>query len=356
MKIIRSLALITALGVHTHTANATLIAQNKNFSLVNETGKSVALSEDFIKQIQDQYQYLNKSPFFDTKKIKNNKWVKKEFTKLGGRELRAPTADGRSVPCSYFNRGKKDLIIIAAGFCTEKERLAPLLEICSDYDIVLVHYWSISRNNGRSFAERFKREASDIQAVLALVNNPKYMRPYEQYIGLAKCYSTLTFTQVQATAEEQNKRCFDKLILDSCWLSLHTLAAKIVADPFLSFNFSHGGAPRWLKWITKQPTVKKMLMGSSEGICSLDSKEFSILNHISKIKQCPILFIQESGDLFCNAEEFQTIWDATHCDAAQTKKYAFLTPFEHSMCHIKGKELYKFACDSFITNNLSPFF
>ena len=314
----------------------------------------IQVSNLVLEKAKKDYAYLNKSELFVTKNIKNNAFVKANFKKKKGQEVNLKTEDKRFVRAFYFNRGKDKIIVMAPGFGSSVEVLAPMIEIFSDYDLLLVNYWGMGKNLAedksvtawyrnpaqRYFSERFQREERDILAAVKFVRDKKN---YKQVVGLAQCYSTFTYSKAQVTSQKRKIKCFDKLIFDGCWYSAYSVGMKITDDPYMCCDQTNGGSPRLIRWVLKPKFIKLPLIKFFEIVCSLDLKSVSIIPYIKNIKNVPILFIHATNDLMVTHKEFEEIWKVT-----STNKAAFITPYKHTINHLKGKEIYKYTCEQFI--------
>jgi len=338
------------------------IDHDEDFSeLSNFSINGYQLSNDEYGHITSLNNSLNESPLFRTSNLKNKQWLDAERTALGGEIVTLETADQCLVTCYYFNNGKDKIVLVAPGFGGGFEEMMPLIEIYKDYDVLLLDYWGHGPHDARDesktawyrnpadrfFSERFRREHLDIEAALAFINNPAVNgkeSEYTEIIGAGNCYSTLVLSKVQADAEQNNSKAFDKLIFDSSWLSTHSVALKVAHDPYLSFDQIHGNAPWLLQKFMDIPYLDKGLLKLGEAVLGIDLDEHSILQHLPHIT-CPILFIQGTGDKLVTTEEFQTI-----LDNSDAPRLVLTTPFKHSVVRFKGKEICKFAVNLFIDN------
>lgn len=340
----------------------------------NDTGKLTdfyindhQLSEQELNAINDFNGSIKNSPLFKTSNLKDSQWLEAERDALGGEEVTIETDDNCLVPCWYFNRGKDKAVLIAPGFGGGFEEMLSLVEIYSDYDVLLLDYWGHGPHDAtdksktawyrnpadRFFSERFRREHLDIEAALRFLDDPrtngreeKEQGPYKEIIGAGNCYSTLVLSKVQADAEQEGKKAFDKLIFDSSWLSTYDVAKKVAHDPYLSFDQIHGGAPWILRMFMNIPYLDSALLKLGECVLGIDLHEHSIIQHISQVN-CPILFIQGSADKLVTNDEFQTILSACNAPILVLK-----TPDKHSVIRYKSKEIYKFIVDIFIANGI----
>lgn len=333
------------------------------FELNSTRHEQRTVSKEVITQLDRVYRNLDISPNFKTANIKNNKWVKEQFAKIKeAEEIEICTEDKCYIECTYINKGNDTIIISAPGFGSSREQLIPYLDLFADFDLLLVNYWGKSSrktdnptyNRGlqypayKYFSHRWIREMLDIKAAVKYIRN---LNKYKQVIGVAKCYSTLRFCEVQALAEQNKEAAFDKLILDSPWLSMQSVAEKVSGSPFLCCTQTSDKTPTLLKLLFRPQILRSALIALGRVTFQLDFRKISIIDPISQITQCPILFIYGKNDAFVIESEFNKIWNSV-----QTQKLALITPFGHSANHIKGKAIYKFITNMFIqTNHLDNF-
>lgn len=320
------------------------------------------LSQEELIAINDLNSSLNHSPLFKTSNLKDRQWLESERDALGGEVVEIETKDHCLVPCWYFNRGKSKAILIAPGFGGGFEEMLSLVEIYSDYDVLLLDYWGHGPHDAidksktawyrnpadRFFSERFRREHLDVKAALDYLKDRERTdkdSDYEEIIGAGNCYSTMVLSKVQADAEQREEKAFDKLIFDSSWLSTYDVGKQVAHDPYLSFDQINGGAPWILRTFMNIPYLDSFFLTLGEFVLGIDLKEHSILTHLSQIN-CPVLFIQGTADKLVTQEQFQTI-----VQTCKAPKLILKTPDKHSVIRYKSKEIYKLVVDMFIERN-----
>jgi hypothetical protein len=136
------------------------------------------------------------------------------------------------------------------------------------------------------------------------------------------------FAIAQSKQEALGKKLFDKLILDS---------------PFISFKDVY----KMAKKNPNQSYVNNLILAITPEALIPD---ISIKTSLSKIKNVPILFIQGRKDSMFSLEAFfSDAWLPT-----TSEKVLLLTPYEH--VH-NGTDwgIYSFICNQFIDNTIEAF-
>lgn len=327
----------------------------------NQTKKIDPRVENIAK-VPNVYGFLNSSEFFDKNKIVNYELMNKKF-KTQTRDslfLEVPikTIDNEKILLSFFKRHKnqKDIaILVGPGFTNPAERMAPFVHIFQNYDVAILNY----RGHGLTPPPVYKLanwlahktfQVSEPTKVGAIEQNDvfaavKFLRAqgYKKIIGMGICYSSLIFLKSQAMHYEKTKeQLFDKLILDSPWISLEAFCEKLGSDPMLIFTPQRGG---WKdKWLCKKgyfqwffPFLIKAF--TDEGISGK-----SILPYLKHIVDVPLLMWYGKDDLTVARDEFEQIWHGI----TNTRKTAIITSNPHVINHIKQKELYALVNNLFI--------
>ena len=127
-------------------------------------------------------------------------------------------------------------------------------------------------------------------------------------------------------AQEAGKHLFDKLILDSTWLSLRGFMksiykkSSVFATPFLGF-------------------------------ASLFVPKVGVERHIPYVQDVPTLFIHGAGDSLVPLEHFKRIWQSA---INISQKAALITPYEHVQ-NFEKTPFYKSVVDQFVHSPFSEF-
>jgi pimeloyl-ACP methyl ester carboxylesterase len=178
---------------------------------------------------------------------------------------------------------------------------------------------------------------------------------YDNVIGMGVCYGTLIFSKAQGLHERacragiRSGRLFDKLILDSAWISLKNFCEKLGNDPKLIVTPQKGG---WSElWPCKKGFFKNFFPALIKNAIGIQVDDRTVLPYLSDIHQAPILFWYGKDDLTVTRNEFERIWHAT----GHTHKVAVITSNPHVINHIKQKEAYALINELFIEMNQSMF-
>ncbi|MCB9493135.1 MAG: hypothetical protein H6679_02570 [Epsilonproteobacteria bacterium] len=232
----------------------------------------------------------------------------------------------------YCDNGKDKILIIGPGYNNKKEHMQVYAQKFNpEYDILLFDYrWAKLKKYYMKLSTIFhplnKLVYHPVQEVEAVVNYAKSKKEYQQVIGLGKCYSATAFIMAEQKAQEAGGRLFDKLILDSTWLSLRGFMksiykkSSIFATPFLGF-------------------------------ASLFVPKVGVERHIPYIQGVPTLFIHGSGDSLVPLDHFKRIWQSA---VNLSQKAVLVTPHEH-VEHLSNTPFYKNVIDQFINYEFSDF-
>jgi len=287
------------------------------FSFIDSSGRETEIPEPFITSCsQMTTPDTNTSPITVTK------------------EIPVPGTDS-VIRLTHTCRNSKTVIVLGSLFPDKQDRWKNKVRQLSPYDVITFDYaWKFASIHPQQnlVSDRYKD-------VIAAVEYLRTLEPaYTNIIGLGACYSAFTFTAAQADyLSKKSRPLFDKLIIDSMFDSLLTLALSVAADPSLQCNNDTGCLPDWLKWIfrTLRPDwlLKRIV------------PEVSMIPHLQAISDTtPILFIHGQKDLLIPIERFRFIWNTVHKD----KSVAFVTPYSHVRNMRYNWNVYKAVCDCFI--------
>lgn len=257
------------------------------------------------------------------------------------------TPTSKRVPIKLFLRNSNKLLILGPGYRTPKEKYIKYAQVFHDYDVVLFDFeWPCLSNITSNFlsAPIDTMFLEHKQVVLSLVNHFKTVphKPYDQIIGLGTSYSAMVFLEAQYEGQQFKTKVFDKLILDSCPVTLADIVFQVVKRPslmtgnacvtqkpgFWSNLLEATRIPALCQSIISYPVTTDMC----EVIASLDN-------------QLPILFIHGKLDQLVPFSMFNKLWTAS----VSTRKIALITPLPHaSNLNIQCPGTYKAVCDTFI--------
>ncbi len=258
-------------------------------------------------------------------------------------DLLLTTEDDVEFEATLFDRGSDTLIVLGQGFPGGKESMYGYKKKFTTYDLIAFDYrWNniISYSaNPKTLIHPINRlvldSTKEIEAVLEFAQDSGY----KKIIALGNCYSNFLFASLA------NR--FDKIILDSCWLSVNAFAESIIEDPLIPIWPQDGGTPECLKKILKTRFVKTPLMF----LLNFILPKLSIEDHLKKIEATPVLFIYGQKDLMVSKTHFETIWNST----SSPNKFVFVTPHEHSN-NTENPLIYSYVCSKFIESLDTPTF
>lgn len=325
----------------------------------------IALPESVESYAQAKYGYLSdkESPYFNTTFVRNVKAVRAHHTDPTnpdrGELISIRTEDGIELPCTYFNRGKKSLVIVGAGFTNEREIMAPFVKMFENHDVLLFDFrghgyepasWNqpttwMSLNCAKATFGIDSRQSKlgevEERDVLAVVQEARKYGNYEHVYGVSLCYGSFVFLKTEA----MYPGLFDRIVVDGCWDSLDKLITKLRDDLKLLCKPQTGG---WKNsWLLHQPWCQSTLTFLARNIWALNiDHDVKLTDYLSKISQTPVLFFYGKNDLMVYRDEFEEIWNTL----ATPYKAAIITSNPHVMNQYKQKELYKHACETFFAN------
>lgn len=266
--------------------------------------------------------------------------------------IKLKTNSGIAFDALFFDRHSTVALVLGQGFPASKESMTCFAKLFQDYDIIVFDYrWSNICSYLLRPSSIFQPVKSlvlnEIEEVVSVINFLKSYKNYSQIIGLGECYSNFLFVAAQVREQKENSILFDKLILDSCWLSLKSFTKSISIDPLLPLYPQTGGCPNFIKSLLSSRFINKPLLY----LISFFIPRLTIKNYLSKLHSTPILFIHGINDKMVPVEHFNRIWSY----AKSTPKVALLTPYGHSE-NLYDKYIYKQVCDNFISSsNISEF-
>ena len=340
-----------------------------------EHDKQSIVSQETKTKSQEKYHWLNwlANDLFNTKQLQKPKVIRKSLLNpfgYAGKMILLKHENGDEIECTYFDRGKKDLIVIGAGFGNPREMVAPLIPFfIQKFDIVifdqrghgydkqpfsikkkLLEFLCWQRFPSINTNQTYLGNKED-EDVTNLVNFFKYKKHYEHVYGIGLCYSGMIFAKAEARAQEQGKKLFDKLILDSCLLSFKSVMEQVEKDPKLLFSPQRGG---WKNhWLIQKAWVKKRINGWIGKLFQHvgDTSNLNTATYLKQLKQTPILFVHSKKDLMVPYKDFEKLWDS----ADKKNKAAIITTNSHLTNHLKMKELYALISNNFLSKPFEKF-
>jgi pimeloyl-ACP methyl ester carboxylesterase len=250
----------------------------------------------------------------------------------------------RKVPVRVYDRKSSTALIIGQGFPGTKESMRFFARLFPFYDVVTYDYrwrpmWKfvLRPSTWRHPMRRFVDDEGEV--VAAVVRFTRSLKSYERVIGLGCCYSNFLFMKLQAAAEDAREKCFDALILDSCWHSYAAFAESISYDPWLPINPQEGGCPELIKKVLRAPLIHKTIC---KIICWFAGTE-SIEKYAVHVHHTPVLFIHGACDKMVPLHTFERIFNAV----SSQQKIVCITPFQHSD-NTQNKYAYQCLVQSFV--------
>lgn len=348
--ILFSFLIQTFLFADVYEFSTCVLTPSKHFELSQEV-KNIAYNSN---------KTLGYSKFFDTTRIVNSKWIKKELEKdQTHSEKTVQTKDKKNINFSFFNRNSDTLVLVGPGFTNSKEKMAPFAHMFLEYDVAILNFRGHGHSNNFRWNPLYhltgvdhgiQLGASEENDVFAVIENLKKEKKYKKVIGLGICFGAFAFAKAQAMAERAEIKLFDKLILDGCWLSLDATKNKILNDPYLIVSPQKGGAPNFLRKIFQNKKVSNSLEWCIEKLCNIKFAHVNLEKYLKRIS-VPTLLFYGKDDLMIKRNEFEEIWNHLKTD----EKVAIITDNPHVHNHLRSKELYKLNCDLFIEQSYESF-
>lgn len=271
----------------------------------------------------------------------------------GALKVALPTACGKVIEGYFFDRGKKTVLVTGPGLWKNAESLAYFANWFVDYDLFILDprwedtntflYKMFKKPTKSAILEKVLElmsvQVEDVTAVLKWLNSYKN---YEQKYAKGICYSSWMFIATQQKHQFSNPDLtFDKMILNSCGLSIESFIDNIIQNSQEALGTSPDAVhPGFIKKILETNVVIVNLMK----LAKMFTPDFSITEYLSKITNTPLLFIHGQNDQLITYEDrFKTLWSS----AQITHKAAFITPFDHA-ANDTNAEIYKKVVDTFI--------
>ena len=335
---------------------------NPPIMVATETNTSFTLPEEIEKLAHTYYSWLNTSLFFNTRFIQQSQEARAWHCKhLHAQLFEVTTEDGITLSGTYFDRKSDQLIIVGSGFTNNREVMSPFVSLFDTYDVILFDFrghgyyessylhpstWNFSLSKlcfgaDARTATLGRKEDLDIRAVIKYIKEQKGETYYSNICGVGVCYSSFIFLKTAL----KYPGLFDKLILDGCWVSLHSILNKLKKDPRLICVPQEGGWSNIFPF--KYQWIQETMMFLAQYLMGFTLDEISILplleTNTEALNHTSILFWQGNHDLLTPKEEFVPLWKSLSCK----DKTVIFTNNPHIRNHWKQKELYKLINELF---------
>lgn len=297
------------------------------------------LSFNDVHSIFTQHSWLDTSDYFT---LTNKHDIRLHLTDHAIEHVTFHSHDGKYNAEGYFLDRQSDTVILCIPpFGAEIRNIIHLAGIFKEYDILLLEYQNAKTHKPLTLSPLMLKPhtismlSNTIQQAFTWLTHRK---SYTHIIAHGQCYGAWILLESQAN--EHNKAFFNKIILDSCPLSLHSIFKNAYNNPrgvlSLGKKESHSFTKKILHYL---PFLKYFYTAFTTSFFD-DISAAALISHI----QVPILFITGTQDYLVTPEQFQELYTSvTH-----NNKSAFITPFKHLLHSLKSKELYRHYVLDFI--------
>lgn len=320
------------------------------------------VSYDVMRRAEKRYRSLTESILFYPPFLKQTGLVRSFLQSphhFNGKLNKVYTIDGEEICYTFFDRGSNNLMVIGGGLVNQ-ERVASLVQMFNDYDVVIFNHrgieyeksslfypstWSYIvssacvfeglNGNKITFGEK---EDFDVRAVVSDVLAKK---TYENVFGLAFCYSVPIFIKAAVV----NPGLFTKLILDGAWVN-----SDAMID---SYIVSCGGREEKSWPFTLLPNKLKaalFTLGELVSGMQLQSNKIDFTPYFRNLT-IPVLFIHSTNDTLVTNDAFQDFY----AQIPSNEKVVVLTTNGHAKNHLKRSCLYKYIAESFFALSYQSF-
>jgi len=280
------------------------------------------------------YGELEQAKFFNEAMLKNPAQVLQAWKKDPSHTEITYRSNDLYIDYSLFKRNSSTLLIVGPGFTNSKEKMAPFVEMFSNYDVAVLNFRG-QHYNQPSFNPLYaclginsvdKLGACQVEDVINVITQLR--PPYKQIIGLGICFGGFVFIKAQSMLAKQNKKLFDKIIVDGCWFSMDTMRSQL----------QEASLPSMLSFIDFSWYVKKLF--------GLDEQDLNLRHYLNDFR-IPILFFYGKYDKVVSRAEFEQIWQGI----GSRDKIAIITSNPHVQNHMQERAWYKMSCEAFIQHN-----
>jgi len=297
-----------------------------------------SLTFEQVHKIVSEHEWLNTSDFYT---FTNKHDLRLHFVEHTIEEVLFMCPSGKYVIKGYFfNRQSDKAVVCIPPFGAETKDIIRFAGVFNEYDVLLLEYRNASSSKPLSLSPFLLTP----EAVIALAQGVEqafswiaHRKDYSTIIGHGQCYGAWILLEAQASGN--NRLTFDKLIIDSCPLSLYSVFENMCTDPTSVLSLGKKQSSIWVKAPLKIPLLRKLLMK----ISTLLFSDIAIKHCVENISS-PILFIHGTQDYLVNQKQFDTLF----ATAQDRQSAALITPFKHLHHSLKSKELYRHYVLSFI--------
>lgn len=289
-----------------------------------------------VHAITLEHDWLNTSDFYT---VTNKHDLRLHFTDHPVEEITFVCADPSYILHGFFfNRTSDKVVICIPPFGAETKDIIQLAGVYHEYDVLLLEY---KKKNKPFTISPFFFRPSTISMLAGAINQAfswvTHRKTYKTTIAHAQCYGAWLLLETQSNTH--NTVFFDKIILDSCPLSLYALFENMSHDPISVMSIGKKESPSWMKKLFSFKLTQKIFVSFFQTLFTNISAS-ALIKHI----QAPILFITGSKDFLVHKDQFETLFNAV----PHSHRHAFITPFKHLHHSLKSKELYRHYILNFV--------
>lgn len=302
-----------------------------------------------------QYRYLALSPLSDegfvhnVKKARKFHMMSKQDQREVGHIFEVTTRDGAVIEGTFFDRKSDVLLVVGGGFTATREMRSSLLPMFLDYDVVLFDFrghgykqfsfvdpasWAVSLSSLLLNIDVKKCGLCSLEEedVLAVVSAFKQHKTYNKVFGIAGCYGAGIFLKSQSLFPG----LFDKLVLDSSWVSTRMLMESYQRDPgFILVDHNHGGLEDTWPWNTTW--MKEIATWLAFNVFGFFEPGVNLLDLVPNIRDTSLLFFYSKKDRVVLRDQFEKLW---HALSSSCQKSLVITSNSHSLSHVQQKEVF----------------
>lgn len=301
--------------------------------------KPLQLNFNEVHEIFEQHSWLDSSEYYT---FTNKHDIRLHFTDHAIEHINFMCPQGRYKAEGYFfDRNSDRAVVCIPPWGAEIRDIVRLAGIFKEFDIILLEYKDSATNKPLKLSPFFLKQdtiknlGNTIDQAFNWLTHKKH---YREIIGHGQCYGAWILLESQSNPH--NKAFFNKIILDSCPLSLYSIFENSYNNPRGIWSLGKKKSSYYIKKILHYAPFLKTFY---TGILRLFFKDISAASLVSTI-QVPILFIQGNEDYLVTPDQFKILYE----NVAHKDKSAFITPFKHLLHSLKSKELYRHHILDFI--------